>query len=202
MKVQTKAEIILEVCNSDKYKKVLESGTPEEQYKMAECFDVGKFYSPVRFHKISTQLYRKAADAGHVYASHRLYLNNTQKKWAFKYLKYAAENGKIISAKIQLANVYFITPKEYNKGFEIVKELATKKRNSVAIQMLAECYETGKGTAIDLEKAKYYYTKNNLFMNEIILKRLEMLKDVKNHPQIAKENPYMYKMLNGKLVPI
>ena len=209
MKVKSEEEIVLEVCRGEDFKVVLENGTPEQQYKLAKCLS-NEFMHP-KIRNLYIKLYKKAADAGHVEASLSLYNQlRYYKKPALKYLKFAAEKGHR-GAKLQLAECYIfrnspwckkVNTNEEKKGFEIAKELA--KKEEYAYFVLAHCYETGRGTEMDLDKAKKCY--KILKSNQI--ERVEMLIRERDKPNkrtremIVKHHPYYYKIVDDKLVAL
>jgi len=211
MRVKSEEEIILEVCKGNDYKTILEKGTPQQQYKLADCLSKAIVYEKIT--KLVIKLYKKAADAGHVEASFSLFSHIRDKgKSALKYLKFAAEKGHM-GAKLALARCYvfrnystFFKTSEAHKGFEIVKELSDKKVKD-AYDILAACYETGTGTEMDLEKAKKYYKLSypGVYYH---VERIDMLIREKEKPNkktremIAKNYPYHYKIEDGKLVAL
>lgn len=211
MRVKSEEEIIIEVCKGQDYKTVLENGTPQQQYKLAGCFANAFMY--IKLHNLCIKLYKKAADAGHVEAAFIMYSYTRAKiKTALKYLKFAAEKGHV-NAKLELARCYVFrnyspflqTTSEEKKGFEIVKELADKKIEG-AYYILATCYETGRGTDMDLEKAKKYYKLQHTIRNHD--ERIDMLIRERDKPNkktrkmIVKKYPRLYAIEDDKLVAI
>lgn len=214
MRVKTEEEIIIEACRGEDYKKILENGTPEQQYKLAKCVENAFMYS--KLINLSMKLYKKAADAGHVKAAFRYYINiqNKQGKSALKYLKFAAEKG-YMEAKLTLARCYVYKfsksckkTNEAKKGFEIAKGISNKE----AYHILAWCYEAGIGTDIDLEKAKKYYTILSKEKQFLLLKtnidRIDMLIRERDKPNkktremIVKNFPTYYTIVDDKLVAL
>jgi TPR repeat protein len=214
MKVKSEEEIIIELCRGEDYKKILENGTPEQQYKLAECLSKDYMHAKIRI--LSINLYKKAADAGHVESSFQFFLRTSYdygKKPALKYLKFAAEKGHI-DAKLDLARCYIIknlpgckkeNKNEEKKSFEVVKELAEKKKNKSSYSILAWCYEIGRGTEMDLEKAKKYY---KLMKSSYHIERVEMLIREREKPNkrtremIVKKYPLDYTLVDDKLVAL
>lgn len=211
MKVKSEEEIVLEVCRGEDFKVVLENGTPEQQYKLAKCLSNAFMYPKIR--NLSIKLYQTAADTGHVEAAFQLYRNTYYvKKNALKYLKFAAEKGHA-DAKLELAECYILHQlpgckkpnlNKEKKGFEIVKELVEKKKKQSAHFLLARCYETGRGTEMDLEKAKKSYK----ILKSAQIERIEMLIRERDKPNkrtremIVKQYPYHYTIVDDKLVAL
>jgi TPR repeat protein len=212
MKVKSEEEIIIEFCRGEDYKNILENGTPEQHYKLGQCFT--KAYGYPKIKKIGMQLYKKAADAGHVKAAFQFYrITYNQGKKALKYLKFAAEKGHI-DAKLELAECYILKQipgcntadtNEQKKGFEIVKHLAEKKKNQSAYLILARSYETGRGTEIDLEKAKKCY---KIIKSTYQIERIDMIIRERDKPNkktremIVTKYPSYYTIVDDKLVAL
>ena len=124
-------------------------------------------------------------------------------------------NGHIQS-QIELARCYFAKKSlvckdlyDPNKSFELLQNLVKKSKDPTVYKLLGLSYETGKGTEIDLEKAKKYYikanTKKNLFITTKDIHRVDLLMnkpDKKTIEEIVKNNPTIYKLVKDQLTPI
>lgn len=206
----------IEKCKIDD---ALENGTPAKQYKIAKCLlEDGGFFGK-KNQSIAVKLFRKAADQGHVEAAYETYNRSLFKSWkatnGLKYLHFAGEKGHI-RAQIELARCYMnkktLACKDLydpNKSFEILKDLVKKTKDPTVYRMIGLSYETGKGTDVDLEKAKNYYKKANTqktyFLTTNDIHRVDLLMnkpDAKTIEEIAKENSNIYKLRNGKLVAL
>ena len=208
-----KSQERLEKCDTDKYKHVLENGTTSEQYKMAECLISGFGYSNKKISLMAEKLYKTAADNGHVNASYMIYtlyaMKNKQS--GVKYLKFAAENGHKI-AKRMLMRCYLygdaICNKEYapQKAVEMLKEYV-KTDDAIAYNLLAECYEFGKGTPIDLKMAKIFYNKETTkILRDYNIERVNMVMQERTNPskklrdEIVAKYKDIYQIVDNKLV--
>jgi TPR repeat protein len=214
--VKKEAKAQLEKC---KIEDALEKGTPAKQYKIAKCLLEGSGFFGQKNRSIAVKLFRKAADNGHVEAAYKTYIQsffkNRKETYGLKYLHFAAEKGHV-EAQLELARCYMNKKNieckglyDPNKGFEILKDLVKKTKDPSAYILIARSYETGKGTEKDLEKAKKYYTKvnteKNYFSTTKAIHRVDLLMnepDAKTLEEIAKNNPNIYKLKNGKLVAI
>jgi TPR repeat protein len=203
----------LDNCKSTKYKSVLEKGTSDEQYNMAECLIKGSGFFMKETMKMTETLLKKAADNGHVEASYKFYilLSMENKKVGLKYLKFAAEKGHA-GANKSLISCYLygdsICKSELDpqKGFEILEKLV-KRKDEMAYLMIARCYERGVAVPVDLEKAKIYYNKSKYILKQFAINRVDFLIKIRDNPskelreEFIKKYPYGYKIIKDKLVP-
>lgn len=214
--IQKEAKAQIEKC---KIEDALENGTPAKQYKIAKCLLEGSGIFSTKTRTIAIKLFKKAADEGHVEAAYETYKLSLFKSWkathGLKYLHLAAEKGHV-KAQIELARCYMHKKKQVckdlydpDKSFEILKNLVKKTKDPVVYKRIGLSYETGKGTEVDLEKAKKYYEKANTqktyFLTTKDIHRVSLLMnkpDTKTMEEIAKNNPNIYKLRNGKLVTI
>jgi TPR repeat protein len=166
-----------------KYSKIKLS-SPSNEYKMAKCLMDNYNFASKENRNIALQLYKSAASKGHADAAFALYILYLQeKRIEIEYLKIAVDNGNT-KAQIELARLYLDKKnKKYYKpliGFSLLKEALKKKsKTNFDYRFLAQCYETGNGTNIDLDKALQIYkninTVNNMLLATDDIYRINLL---------------------------
>ena len=194
-----KTEDILKSCKvATKYQKILDNGTPEEQYELGDCLTKTNGILKIETVMLALPLFYKAANHGHAESQFQMfyYLDEDKHKDAILYLKMAVENGH---SRAQL--IFF--NKYLNKRVGYATEQKTFKNILKEFEKSAD-ERTLVRTGLYYERVEKDYKKTNVFKNQV--ERLEMVLKEQENPskalreEIVKMFPKYYKFVGNKMV--